>query len=69
VATGRERALTPPRMRDAEPCFSPDGAWIAVARGASPGDGDLWAIPTAPGSEALRLTAAPGLERLPRWLR
>ncbi len=68
VATGRERALTPPGTRDTEPCFSPDGAWIAVSRGAGAHDGDLWAIPTAPGVEPLRLTAAPGLEQMPRWL-
>ncbi|HSK00466.1 MAG TPA: hypothetical protein VK932_04460, partial [Kofleriaceae bacterium] len=68
VAAGRERVLTPLRVRDVEPSFSPDGAWIAVARGASDHDGDLWAVPTAPGGEPLRLTARPGLERLPRWL-
>ena len=81
VAAGGERVLTPLRVRDVEPCFSPDGAWLAVARGKSEHDGDLWAVPTAPGdgagneagngagNEALRLTAGPGLERLPRWLR
>jgi Tol biopolymer transport system component len=68
VETGGERVLTPLRERDAEPCFSPDGTWLAVSRGRGEHDGDLWAIPTAPGGEALRLTAAPGLERLPRWL-
>jgi TolB protein len=68
VATGRERVLTPLRARDAEPCFSPDGAWIAVSRGRTQREGDLWLLPTA-GGPARRLTAAPGLERLPRWLR
>jgi tol-pal system beta propeller repeat protein TolB len=68
VATGRERVLTPLRVRDAEPCFSPDGAWIAVARGANEHDADLWAVPTAPGGAPLRLTARPGPERMPRWL-
>jgi len=69
VAAGTERVLTPLRVRDLEPCFSPDGAWIAVSRGMGERDGDLWAVPTAPGGEALRLTAGPGLERLPRWVR
>jgi TolB protein len=69
VAAGTERVLTPLRVRDLEPCFSPDGAWIAVSRGKSEHEGDLWAVPTAPGGEALRLTAGPGLERLPRWVR
>ncbi len=68
VATGRERVLTPLRELDAEPCFSPDGAWIAVARGATEHDADLWAVPTAPGGAPLRLTARPGPERMPRWL-
>jgi TolB protein len=68
VATGAERVLTPLRLRDAEPCFSPDGAWLAVSRGPTHRDGDLWAIPTAPGGAAIRVTASPGLERLPRWL-
>ena len=68
AATGAERVLTPLRVRDAEPCFSPDGRWLAVSRGRTDRDGDLWAIPTAPGGAAIRVTASPGAERLPRWL-
>lgn len=69
VAAGTERVLTPLRERDHEPSFSPDGAWLAVSRGRDDHDGDLWALPvSAAGGGPLRLTAAPGLERLPRWL-
>lgn len=74
VAAGRERLLTPAGVRDAEPCFSPDGAWIAVSRGRGAREADLWVIPAGgpaadPAGRALRVTAAPGVERLPRWLR
>ena len=84
VASGRERLLTPLHARDAEPCFSPDGAWLAVSRGRTAHDGDIWVIPVprstagagadpaaapAPPGPALRVTATPGLERLPRWVR
>lgn len=70
VATGADREVTPDDARDADPCFSPDGAWIVVARGTVRGDGEdheLWAIPTAAGKPALQLTAGGGSEGLPRW--
>lgn len=66
VASGRERILTPAGVRDYEPNFSPDGAWLAISRGRGDHDGDLWAIPTTTGA-AFRITSAPGSERLPRW--
>ena len=65
VAAGTERTLTPPTVRDAEPSFSPDGKWIAVARAAN-GESDLVALPVA-GGEPIRITTSPTLERLPRW--
>ncbi len=66
VSTGAEHVLTPPRTYDAEPSFSPDGAWIVVSRG----DGDtldLWALPVG-GGEPMRVTSDRGAERIPRWL-
>lgn len=68
VASGAERVLTPAGLADAEPAFSPDGAWIAVARGKAGGLGktDVWAIPVA-GGEPVQVTTGAGTERLPRW--
>lgn len=66
VASGRERVLTPEGARDEDPAFSPDGAWIAVARtpqGAR--RSALWVIPTA-GGAALEITRGAEV-RLPRW--
>ena len=62
------RDLTPDGATDADPSFSPDGRWIVVARTAGT-DTDLWAIPTAPGAEPVRITSGGGVERLPRWMR
>ena len=62
LATGKERAVTPPGSRDGEPAWSPDGAWLAVTRG-----GAIWAVPLG-GGDAIRVTAGKGVEHLPRWL-
>ncbi|MEO8703391.1 MAG: hypothetical protein ABI867_25315 [Kofleriaceae bacterium] len=60
VAAATERDLTPRDARDAEPTFSPDGAWIAVARADA-----IVAIELATGT-AVRVTTG-GAPRLPRW--
>jgi Tol biopolymer transport system component len=69
IAAGTERVLTPLRLRDADPCFSPDGAWVMVSRGRTDRDGDLWAIPATPSGAAIQITTSLGAEAQPRWLR
>jgi TolB protein len=64
VATGRERALTPPGVRDAEAAWAPDAAWILVSRG-DDHQGELWAMPLT-GGEAVRIAAGKSAH-LPRW--
>ncbi len=61
LATGHERALTPPDVADAEPSFSPEGSAIAVARTRG-GETAVWAIPLGAG-DPVRV----GSGRLPRW--
>lgn len=68
LAGGPELPLTPPGMRDADPCFSPDGAWLAVARGRGARDADIWAIPVAAAGPPVQISTAAGPERLPRWV-
>jgi TolB protein len=65
LAANTERTLTPTKVRDAEPSFSPDGKWLVVAREAN-GESDLVALPVA-GGDPVRITDSPALERLPRW--
>ncbi|HEY5938496.1 MAG TPA: LpqB family beta-propeller domain-containing protein [Kofleriaceae bacterium] len=65
VAANTDRTLTPAKVRDAEPSFSPDGKWIVVAREANK-ESDLVALPVA-GGDPIRITASPTVERLPRW--
>jgi TolB protein len=60
LAAATERDLTPAGARDAEPSFSPDGAWLAVSR-----DSAIVAIELATAT-ALQVTTA-GTPRLPRW--
>jgi Tol biopolymer transport system component len=69
VAAGTERVATPTGESDADPSFSPDGAWIVVARAIVRGNAqehELYAVPVAEGP-ALRITAGGGSEGLPRW--
>lgn len=65
VAAGTERVITPLRARDAEPVFSPDGAWIATSRG-SGHELELWATRVAGDGEAVRISSG-GSARIPRW--
>jgi TolB protein len=58
TATGNERSITPAGARDQEPSFSPDGRWLAVARGDAVVAVNLGTGETSP-------IAAHG--RLPRW--
>jgi len=70
VATGAERDATPEGARDSDPCFSPDGTWIVVARADIRGTGEdheLWAVPAGTDKAPLQLTAGGGTEGLPRW--
>ncbi|MBA2543929.1 MAG: PD40 domain-containing protein [Deltaproteobacteria bacterium] len=59
LATGAERILSPPSVRDGEPSFSPDGTWLALAREKPAG---VWAIRIADGHAVPVATG-----RLPRW--
>ena len=62
VATGRERSVTIPGATELEPCFSPDGKWIAVSRVRGEAS-DAGAIPLDGGEPILIAQTA----RLPRW--
>lgn len=63
MTTGRDRAVSPPGVRDLEPSFSPDGRWLAVAR--VRGDAsDVWAL-SLDGTDAHPVAQN---ARLPRWL-
>jgi Tol biopolymer transport system component len=59
LASGTERAIS----GGAEPAFSPDGNWLAIARTRG-SDSDVVAIPLAGGAPQLVARSA----RLPRWL-
>ncbi|MDQ3367446.1 MAG: hypothetical protein M3680_18650 [Myxococcota bacterium] len=62
VAGTEDRAMTPAGARDADATFSPDGAWIAVARATKSEHTEIWALPVA-GGQAVRVADG----RLPRW--
>jgi Tol biopolymer transport system component len=63
MTSGRERAITPPGVRELEPSFSPDGHWLAVSR--VRGDAsDCWAVNLDAGES----TPIAQNARLPRWL-
>ena len=65
LATGTARALTDGRQDDDQPAISPDGRWVAFARGEA-GRSQLWAVPIR-GGAARQLTHGPGTAWLPRW--
>jgi TolB protein len=64
LASGEERIVSPAGARDADPCFSPDGAWVVVARESfKPTEpGVVWAVRLVDGAA---IAVAKG--RLPRW--
>ena len=68
VASGAERVVTPPGARDADPVFSPDGAYVAVVRQRDKVS-DLWAVPVRGDGAPIQITATPASELLPRWFR
>jgi TolB protein len=74
LATGEDRILSPAGAYDAEPSFSPDGAWLALARegerprgGHGHGHGSANAIWVVRLSDGVAYPVASG--RLPRWVR
>lgn len=68
VASGQERDLTPEGSADADPMFSPDGAWLVVSRTRARAT-QLWALPIGPGGagEPVQLTRGRAAARVPRW--
>jgi len=54
-------------FRDETPTFSPDGRWLVFASNRD-GDVELYAMRREGGS-VVRLTRAPGVDFLPRWLK
>jgi TolB protein len=71
LADGVARVVTPDDAADTEPAFSPDGAWLVVARSRKRADGDeheLWALPLAGNGPQVRLTMSQATEGLPRWM-
>ena len=65
AAGGAPVRLTTAAGNQMEPCWSPDGQWIAYLGGAL-GQGDIYAVP-AEGGEPVNLTASPGDEGTPAW--
>lgn len=67
AATGKARALTDGKQDDDQPALSPDGTWIAFARGEA-GQSQIWVVPLK-GGKPEQLTHGAGARWLPRWLR
>jgi Tol biopolymer transport system component len=67
-ASGREHArLTDNGFRDCDPDWSPDGRWIAFHSDRS-GDYEIWVM-RADGSDPRPITASPGSDLGPVWIR
>jgi Tol biopolymer transport system component len=64
IATGAETIVTPADASDAEPAWSPDGAWIAVVRAVGR-DSQLIAVPSSGTGRPISITH--GSAQLPRW--
>lgn len=65
LATGSARALTDGRQDDDQPAVSPDGRWVAFARGEA-GRSQLWAV-RVEGGAPRQLTRGAGAAWLPQW--
>ena len=64
IATGAERIISPAGVRDAEPTFSPDGAWLAFTREPKrPIDPSVVLVIRIADGATLEI----GNGRLPRW--
>lgn len=66
AADGEARRLTFGPGDDDEPCFSPDGRWVAYQSRDPSGKPDLWIVGSE-GGRPRRITSSPGYNCFPTW--